>query len=113
VGAPGPRRRGCSVSANERRPEGAASEAPAKVTTQQPTRQDDLALLARRHDYALLVVAERSDGVVTSQVYTNLTAAERKVTRTRERGLTATLTLVRLVPVPRIVLEDLALVGVQ
>jgi hypothetical protein len=84
---------------------------PVSSTTQHGTRPGDVALLARRHDYALLVVAERSDGVVASQVYTNLTAAERKVTRTRERGLTATLTLIRLVPMSHVVLEDLALVG--
>lgn len=89
----------------------AQPESPAKATTQQGTRPSDLALLARRHDFGLLVVAERSDGIVTSQVYMNLPAAERKVTRTRERGLTATLTLLRLVPVPHIVPDDLALVG--
>lgn len=58
----------------------------------------DLRTRAKRHDYALLVLAERADGVICSQIYTNLPAAERKVTRTRARGLQASLTLVRLVP---------------
>lgn len=67
----------------------------------------DLAARARRHDHGVLVVAERADGTVTSQVYENLGAAERKVWRTRARGLSATLTLVRLVPVPFTTFDEL------
>lgn len=59
----------------------------------------DLASRARRHDHGVLVLAERRDGIVTSQVFADLAAAERKVWRTRERGLSASLQLVRLVPV--------------
>lgn len=59
----------------------------------------DLAARARRHDHGVLVLAERRDGIVTSQVFADLSAAERKVWRTRERGLSASLALVRLVPV--------------
>ena len=59
----------------------------------------DLRTRAKRHDYALLVLAERADGVICSQIYTNLLAAERKVHRTRSRGLSASVTLVRLVSV--------------
>lgn len=59
----------------------------------------DLAARARRHDHGVMVLAERRDGIVTSQVFADLAAAERKVWRTRERGLSASLALVRLVPV--------------
>ena len=61
--------------------------------------EPDLRTRAKRHDYALLVLAERADGVICSQIYTNLPAAERKVHRTRSRGLSASVTLVRLVSV--------------
>ncbi|EWT06322.1 hypothetical protein N864_22615 [Intrasporangium chromatireducens Q5-1] len=67
----------------------------------------DLTARARRHDYALRVVSERADGVLVVQFYTNLPAAERKVTRTRERGLRADLSLVRLTAVPFAVLDTL------
>lgn len=59
----------------------------------------DLERLAARHDYAVRVVAERADGVLVTQFYSNLPAAERKVTRTRDRGLRADMHLVRVVPV--------------
>lgn len=59
----------------------------------------DVLARARRHDHGLLVTAERADGVVTQQIYTNLPAASRKVAKVRARGLAAALTLVRLVPV--------------
>lgn len=65
----------------------------------------DTERLARRHDYALYVLAERADGRLMGQVFTSLPAAERKVTRTRDRGLHASMTLVRLVPV-RAAIED-------
>lgn len=67
----------------------------------------DLAARARRHDHGVLVLAERKDGIVTSQVFADLAAAERKVWRTRERGLSASLTLVRIVPVPHVHLDEL------
>lgn len=67
----------------------------------------DLASRARRHDHGVLVLAERRDGVVTSQVFADLAAAERKVWRTRERGLSASLQLVRLVPVRHVDLDGL------
>ena len=67
----------------------------------------DLASRARRHDHGVLVLAERRDGVVTSQVFADLAAAERKVWRTRERGLSASLQLVRLVPVRHVDLDEL------
>ncbi|QOK21392.1 hypothetical protein IGS73_09380 [Janibacter indicus] len=66
-----------------------------------------LAARARRHDHGVLVLAERRDGVVTSQVFANLDAAERKVTRTRARGLAASLVLVRITPVPHVTLDEL------
>ena len=69
---------------------GAASESSFSLTA-------DLRTRAKHHGYALLVLAERADGVICSQIYTNLPAAERKVTRTRARGLQASVTLVRLV----------------
>ena len=67
----------------------------------------DLAARARRHDHGVLVLAERRDGIVTSQVFADLAAAERKVWRTRERGLSASLQLVRLVPVVHLDLDGL------
>ncbi|MGN7247096.1 hypothetical protein ACTHQ1_05095 [Janibacter anophelis] len=67
----------------------------------------DLAARARRHDHGVLVLATRKDGIVTSQVFADLAAAERKVWRTRERGLSASLTLVRIVPVPHVALDEL------
>ena len=45
------------------------------------------------------MTAERRDGVLVSQVMLSLDAAEKKVTRTRGRGLHASVTLVRLVSV--------------
>ena len=67
----------------------------------------DLARRARRHDYAVRVVSQRRDGVLVTQFYSNLPAAEAKVLRTRERGLMASLSLVRLVPVPFVMLDEL------
>jgi hypothetical protein len=71
----------------------------------------ELAARARRHDHGVLVLAERQDGVVVSQVFADLPAAERKVQRTRDRGLSATLTLVRLVPLPHVTPEALDALG--
>lgn len=65
-----------------------------------------LAARARRHDHGVLVLAERRDGIVTSQVFADLAAAERKVWRTRERGLSASLQLVRLLPVMGVGLDE-------
>ena len=59
----------------------------------------DDACRAKRVDYALLVVAQRADGVLMAQVYTTMRPAARKVRATRERGLAASMTLVRLQPV--------------
>lgn len=73
-----------------------------------PERRNGLAR-TRRHDYAVVVLAERADGVVVSQVYQHLAAAERRVRNTHERGLAASMHLVRLVPVPWTVAADLAL----
>lgn len=92
-----------SPPSNERRPratEGDESSGAANLKLSgDSTDPIDVVRLAQRHDYAVLVSAERVDGVVTQQVYTNLPAAERKLARNHERGLNATLCLVRLVPV--------------
>lgn len=80
---------------NDRSRPKAAPETCGGVSTQ----STDLAARARRHDFAVRVLAERRDGVVVAQVYADLPAAERKVARTRERGLSAQMHLVRLVPV--------------
>lgn len=66
----------------------------------------DLAHRAARHDHAVRVLFERADGVVASQLFTSLPAAEKKLRRTRERGLFADLHLVRLLPVRRHELRD-------
>lgn len=76
--------------------------------TRSADQSTDLAARARRHDHGVLVLAERRDGIVTSQVFADLAAAERKVWRTRERGLSASLSLVRLVPVPFVTADELA-----
>lgn len=106
-----------SPSNGERRPgRGSGAETPAKKSASSMTQgghverlrsrtgTPDLAARARRHDHGVLVLAERRDGVVVSQVFADLPAAERKVARTRARGLSASLTLVRLLPV--LVLPD-------
>ena len=77
------------------------------------TKSSDLAARARRHDHGVLVLSERKDGTVVSQVYSNLPAAETKVWRTRERGLSASLVLVRIVPVPHVHLDELQDGGVR
>lgn len=45
------------------------------------------------------VVSERRDGVLVTQIMTDLPAAERKRRRTLERGLRCELHLVRITPV--------------
>lgn len=94
----------------ERRPAGATSENVARSSSIVP-QGTDIERLARRHEYALRVVAQRADGVVVTQFYTNLPAAERKVARVRERGLSAALSLVRVVPQPFALPDDFALVA--
>lgn len=84
----------------ERRPGGAA---------QVSLEDDPILSRTRRHDHALMVLAERADGIVVTQLYQHLTAAERRVRRTRERGLAASMHLVRLTPVPWTAAVDLAL----
>ena len=59
----------------------------------------DVLARASRHDYALRVVWERSDGRFCTQLYTTLPAAERKLRNTRLRGRHASVHLVRLVDV--------------
>lgn len=90
-----------SEKTEERRPrQGAASD------LNRTSDSSGLAARARRHDHGVLVLAERRDGIVTSQVFADLAAAERKVWRTRERGLSASLQLVRLVPVLGVDLDE-------
>lgn len=67
--------------------------------TSKRTGRADVLARAARHDYGIRVTTTRADGVVVSQVYASLAAAERKVARCRERGLPVSLVLVRLVPV--------------
>lgn len=90
----------------EGRPGKDGPETPAKKSPQSTRNSADLARLARRHDFGVLVLAERRDGVVVTQVFASLDAAERKVCRTHERGLSASLTLVRLTPVPHLTPTD-------
>ena len=85
----------------ERRPAGN------QAATQSLIEDTDILSRARRHDHALLVVAERADRVITTQVFMSLEAAERKVARTRERGLAASLHLVRVSVVPFVTADDL------
>ena len=87
----------------DRRPAGTGA------ATQSLSEDNAILSRARRHDYAVLVLAERADGIVVSQVYQHLGAAERRVRRTHERGLAASVHLVRLVPVPWTAGVDLTL----
>lgn len=89
---------------------GSSAIAGAVSTITDPGAQPAVARPARRKVYAVLVAAERADGRVVTQVYTSLHAAERRVVRSRERGLSAWVELVRLVPVPLVSEELLALV---
>lgn len=58
----------------------------------------DIGALARRTGFALLVEAERADHVVTRQIVLTLGAAEKKVARTLDRGLSARIVLVKVTP---------------
>ena len=80
-----------------------------QVATQSLIEDTDILSRARRHDYAVVVLAERADGIVVSQVYQHLAAAERRVRRTHERGLVASMHLVKLTPVPWTAGVDLTL----
>lgn len=63
----------------------------------------------RRPRYAVMVHQQRRDGVMTTHLMTSLPAAERRVLRTRERGLVAWVELVRLTPLPaRLALDAMA-----
>ena len=66
----------------------------------------DSRALARRPEFAVRVVTECSNGVIRTYLVTNLPAAERRVRKVRDAGRFATLSLVRLVPVPHAELED-------
>lgn len=65
--------------------------------------------LADRAAFALVVLAEMSNGQVRRRVMFSLPNAQRAVERTRARGLSASLHLVRLLPVPMADLDSLAL----
>lgn len=90
---------------------GSSAIAGALSTITDQRAQPTVARPVRRKVYAVLVAAERADGRVVTQVYTSLHAAERRVLRTRERGLSAWVEMVRLVPVPLVSQALLALVG--
>lgn len=85
----------------ERRPRTTEDAAQDRITAEcsDAEQSTDLAARVRRHRYALYVLAERADGRIVGQVYTSLHPAERKVARTRERGLRATMSLVELRPI--------------
>ncbi len=92
-----------------RRPNGERRPAGNQAATQSLIEDTDILSRARRHDYAVVVLAERADGIVVSQVYQHLAAAERRVRRTHERGLVASMHLVKLTPVPWTAGVDLTL----
>lgn len=86
----------------ERRPD-LADEAAQNLnptpTSTLPCPSDDAVALAARREFAIRVWTRRRDGVAVAQVFSDLGAAERKIDRTRRRGLDARAELVRLVPV--------------
>lgn len=86
---------------NERRPRTTGDAAQDRSATKLPdtAQSTDWAARARRHDYAVRVVSERRDGVLVTQIMTDLPAAERKRSRTLARGLRCELHLVCIVPV--------------
>lgn len=73
--------------------------------------QATVAALTLRHEFAVVVRSERRDGVTVEQVYTTLGAAQRKIRTVRDRGLRASATLVRLVPVASATSSLEALIG--
>ena len=75
---------------NESRPQ-AADLGAAKSFGGDYPQSTGLAARARRHDHGVLVLAERRDGIVTSQVFADLAAS---------------LQLVRLLPVRHVDLDD-------
>ena len=82
---------------------GARESEPAVGTERELHRQSteqaaDPLARAPRYAHALRVVWERADGRACTNFYSTLPAAERKMQRTRERGLAARIELVRLVP---------------
>lgn len=89
---------------DERRPagNGTASKVSVGDHTSVPSKslaRRDILELADRRAYAVRVVSIRRDGVLVSQLYADLRAAERKADRTRARGLDARLELVHVIPV--------------
>lgn len=59
----------------------------------------DLFALAGRREYAVRVISQRRDGILVTQLYADLKAAERKADRVRAHGLDVRLELVRITPV--------------
>ena len=57
--------------------------------------------------HALVVLSGMANGRTRRHVYLNLPSAQLAVERAAARGLPASLHLVRLVPVPLVMLEDL------
>ncbi|MGE9806925.1 hypothetical protein [Janibacter sp. G1551] len=91
------------MTAQRNRPSSAAEAAPKVNPTTEtivpPLSARDLMTLADRRQFAVRVVSRRVDGIVVSQVFADLRAAERKHDRQLARGLDVRLELVRLVPV--------------
>lgn len=56
--------------------------------------------LELRASYAVHVVSTCANGVQRGQTFASIPAAERKITRQRQRGLPVSAVLVQLVPVP-------------
>lgn len=100
------------MSALESRPRLAAEAAPKSVVTTRDQSTDRAPLphvdraeaLARLRDCYAVVVAGKT---VRKHLYFNLPAAQRAVARAKERGATAHLILVRLVPVDHRQLDQL------
>lgn len=77
----------------------AASKTFGGVDNDSTVRLLDALLLDRRSDHAVLVAATMPRGGVRTQVYRSLHAAQKAVHRAEDRGQSARLCLVRLVPV--------------
>lgn len=61
--------------------------------------RSDLFALAGRREYAVRVVSQRRDGILVTQIFADLKAAERKAARVRSHALDVRLELVRVMPV--------------
>lgn len=85
----------------ERRPSATNAETAESISAATKELGDSLPTPADlRAGYGVHVVSTCSNGTQRGQTFATLAAAERKITRQRQRGLPVSAVLVQLVPVP-------------